>query len=230
MVTRLLPFATAALLACGSAAHAGPLLSESMYDAIVAGGNTANVGGVEFASTGGNFIKKSVNNGGGLGITGGPTGDEIDVGEAFTMRFAAQRISDFSLALLYNGPEFGDYREIAQVSAYNGDTLIAAYTLTVGLDGAGAVWSGSGSLSNLSPPTDQGAAAWLVSGNPFGDASITSLQFTALTSSLCQPGISCNNQSDYVVSSVNAVPEPGTCALAAMGLGVMGFMGRRRRG
>jgi hypothetical protein len=69
----------------------------------------------------------------------------------------------------------------------------------------GAVWSGAGSVVNLSPPTDVGGGSWRILGNPFGDAAITGLQFTTLTSGLCQS--SCDNQSDYALTSVNAVPD-----------------------
>jgi hypothetical protein len=67
-----------------------------------------------------------------------------------------------------------------------------------------------------------------VSGNPFGNGAVTSLVFSSLASSLCQANY-CGNQSDYVVTTVNAVPEPGTYALMAAGLGVIGFLSRRRR-
>ena len=228
---RLAPVALAASMAFVGAAQAGPLLDASMYGAI-AGTNNVTVNGVTFTSDPGNFIVKNLNGTSGLGVTGGRTGDEIDIGETVGMSFAAQVVSDFSLAFLYNGPEFGDWREIAQVTAYNGASVAGIYTLTVGNDGAvpGATWSGTGTVINLSLPTDSGGGSWRVASNPFGDGAITALSFTALTSALCQS--SCDNQSDYALSSVNAVnavPEPETYALMIAGLGALGFVGRRRK-
>jgi hypothetical protein len=225
---RLAPVAFAAAMAIAGGAQAGPLLDSSMYGAI-AGTQNVTVNGVTFSSAPGDFIVKNLNGFSGLGVTGGRTGDEIDIGETVTMSFAAQVVSDFSVAFLYNGPEFGDWREIAQVTACNGAAILGTYTLTVGNDGAipGATWSGAGSVSNLSLPTDTGGASWRVLGNPFGDAAITGLQFTALASGLCQS--TCDNQSDYALSSVNAIPEPETYALMIAGLGALSLVTRRRK-
>ncbi len=186
-INRLAPVALAAAMASVGVAQAGPLLDSSMYGAI-AGTQNVTLNGVTFSSAPGDFVVKNLNGFSGLGVTGGATSDEIDIGETVTMSFAAQVVSDFSLAFLYNGPEFGDWREIAQVTAYNGAAVSGIYTLTVGNDGAipGATWSSTGTVSNLSLPTDTGGGSWRVSGNPFGNAAITGLSFTALTSTLCQ--------------------------------------------
>ena len=227
---KIVPLFAAITLACAGAAHAGSLLDGSTYASLV-GSNAGTIGGVSFSAGGGDFATKFVNGWGGLGVSGGASGSEIDVGQSITMSFAAQVISDFSVALLYNGPEYGDFREMAKVAVYNGESLLGSYALTVGADASspGAAWTGSGSVSNLSAPTSGGGAAWLVSGNPFGNLEATRLVFTALTSSLCQSAGSCNNQSDYVISAVHAVPEPETYALFAAGLGAIAFVARRRR-
>ena len=220
----------AASLALSGAAHAQSLLDASTY-ASLNGLSAAAVNGVSFAAGGGNFGTKFLNGFGGLGVTGGNSGNEIDIGQSITMSFASRVISDFTLSLLYNGPEFGDFREIAQVQAFDGASVLGTYTLTVGNDGSapGASWSGFGSVANLSLPTASGGASWRVSGNPFGNVAATKLVFTAVNSNLCQTQGACNNQSDYVLSSVTAVPEPGTYALLVAGLGVVGFAARRRR-
>ena len=220
-----------AFAAAGSAHADMSLLDSSMYGAIVAGGNNATVGMVNFTSTPGNFITKTVFGASGLGVTGGRTGNEIDIGETVALSWAnAQVIKSFSVSVLFNGPEYHDWSEIAQVKAYHGATLVATGQLQVDavLDNM-ATFSGTGfgSVSNLALADGSHGGAWSVS-NPFGGASVNRLEFTALSSSLCGYR-GCNNQSDFTLSSVTAVPEPQTLALMLGGLAAVGFVARRRQ-
>jgi len=165
LTQKIAPLFAAAALACAGAAQAQSLLDSSTYASLV-GSNAGTVNGVNFAASGGDFATKFDNGWGGLGVTGGGSGNEIDIGESITMSFAAQVISDFSVALLFFCSGFGDHREMAKVAVYNGDSLLGTYALTAGVDGSspGAAWTGLGSVSNLSAPTSGGGAAWLRGG------------------------------------------------------------------
>jgi hypothetical protein len=220
-----------AVAAIGSAHADTSLLDSSLYGSIVAGGNNATVGGVTFTSASGNFVVKSQAGFSGLGVTGGNTGDEIDIRETVTLSWAnALAIKSFAVGVLFNGPEYGDYAEIAQVTAYNGASVVGMGQLQVhALQDSVASFSntGSGAASNLSPAVNGLGGAWSVT-NPFGNAAITKLEFTALPSSLCGQQ-SCGNQSDYTLSSVTAVPEPESHALMLAGLAALGVVARRAR-
>jgi hypothetical protein len=225
--------AVAALVAAGSAHADISLLDSSMYPTL-SGTNGGTIGGVTFASASGNFKTKTAGTPSisGLGVTGGRTGDEIDIRETITMSWVgALQIKQFSVGVLYNGPEFGDWAETAKVKAYNGATLLFTGLLQVdatGTTGASFNGTGYGTVTNLSPATASGGGGWRVD-NPFGNAQVDKLVFTALTSTLCAPQQSCTNQSDYTLSSVTAVPEPGTYAMLLAGLGALGFMAKRRK-
>lgn len=223
--------------AAAGAAHADvSLLDSSMYPSIVAGGNHAVVGGVDFSATASHappndFIVKTLFGQSGLGVTGGRTGDEIDIDEQITMSWTGGlAIKSFSVAVLFNGPEYGDWAEIAQVTAYNGVTLVGTGMLQVDASAdhlASFTGTGFGSVTNLALADNAHGGAWSVA-NPFGNAAITSLVFTAVTSNLCG-NPSCTNQSDFTLSTVTAVPEPESVALMLAGLGSLGWVLRRRR-
>lgn len=179
-----------------------------------------------------------------VGVEGGRTGGELDingqgVSEKITVDFtsAAQRIAAIEIAFLYDGPEFGDFNEVAVITASNGliGKLIATYTNASGLT---AFWDVIGdanapvAVTNISPAIDpNGAAVWRIT-DPFGVSSLASLAFTAENGACGIP--TCSNQSDYSLYKIetfvpsNEVPEPSTYALMLAGLAMMGFMVRRR--
>jgi len=223
--------AIAALVAAGSAHADISLLDSSMYPTLV-GTNGGAIGDVTFGTNAGKtFVQKTKAGISGLGVSGGRTGDEIDIDETVGMGWAnGLVITSFSVGVLYNGPEFGDWAEIAKVTARNGNDIVGIGYLQVdATDNMLATFTGTGfgTVNNLSPATENEGGGWAVL-NPFGNAKVTSLHFTAVESSLCGTR-SCTNQSDYTLSSVTAVPEPGTYAMLLVGLGALGFMAKRRK-
>jgi PEP-CTERM motif len=166
----------------------------------------------------------------GVGVAGGSTNGEIDVGESITLTFDTPEIvASFRIGLLYNGPEYGDVKEVARITADN-----AVYTLrATPFDGEAFWFDSSGNyLSSVfyEYDTTPGAGAVINMINPFGSTMISSLTFEAVPGT-CWSG-TCTNESDYNlinVSTVTPVPEPSTYALMLAGLGAIGWITRRRR-
>lgn len=174
------------------------------------------------------FTNKSQGGYTGAGVAGGGT-LEINIGESIKGSFASPiTISNFTLGLLFDGPEYGDVNEVAQISATYADNSVHTFTFTATGSNT-AVWTGSGSFVNLSAATEGAGAVWSLS-DPFGGAAVKSIAFTALKGACGSAGGACNNQSDYTLISVSAVPEPESYAMMLAGLGLMGFVASRRKG
>lgn len=216
--------AAAALLLAG---HAGAQTTTTAQDLINAGAlgrSSTSVNGIDFSAQGGSFASKTVAGITAIGVAGGASGGEIDIGQSITASFASRAaISSFSIAFLFDGPEFGDVREVARISLL-GTNQVGTLTAT---GATTAIWSLGGLVTNLSPATEQGAGAWSIS-NPFGNLAGSGLRFEAING-LPGPGCNgCSNQSDYSVLSVSPVPEPSTYAMMLAGLAALAFMVRRR--
>ena len=160
------------------------------------------------------------------GIAGRGISGEISLRETLVMDLGGSyAVASFELGLLYDGPEFGDVNEVAQVSFFNGANSLGSFTLTA-TDTSTAQWTGAGLVSSLSPADQPGAGHWKVNG--LNIANVTKIEFTPLTGLCGTAGGDCNNQSDFIVTNVTAVPEPGTYAMLLAGLGALGFVARRR--
>jgi len=175
------------------------------------------------APSGGLFQTNTVE--GVVGVGPHPTtGAEINVGEVVTASFSQPvRIAQIGVAFLFDGPEFGDPQEIAQITA-NG-----AITGQLATDFAtqSALWSvPSLSLSfdvePTSPPVSPGGAGlWLVD-DPFGDTPVQSLVFTAVLGP-CAPGFSCFSDADYAIARVTLVPEASPALLLMAGVSLLAW-------
>lgn len=215
------------LAALATAFFGASLAHATTYDAVdIVNGNTP---GAVFSATGGDLVLKTYYDVNGVGVSDGYSGTEIDAGETVDVAFTSPvKVSSFQLTYLYDGPEFGDVQEKAQVTATFADLTKVSYSLTALFPNTYA-WTGLGTVVNPNPNIDVNGGMWTVN-NPFGDAEIKSLSFTPLEG-VCAASLTCNNPSDFTVSNVITapVPEPSTYAMMLLGLGGLSLVARRRK-
>jgi len=200
-------FSGAVLLAASAAfeARANDGLSvdaDTLQSAGCFGLSTCMLDDATLTTTGGALAKKSGNDEDAFGVAGGASGGEIDVGQNLRIDYDATRsILAIKIMFLYNGPEFGDRAETAQVTADG-----VAYTLSVrnDADDAAADWSGPGAVSKCGATTGAGAGCFVIT-DPFPGA-VSRLDFTAIPGGppFGGPG---TNDSDYSIGFVDAGAE-----------------------
>ena len=119
------------------------------------------------------------------------------------------RVPSFTIAFLFDGPEFGDVEEEMQVTATlaNGDLLVGVVKAEFTVSGMEPTWTLDGSSSPLPQtvlsPADPSGAGVVRVADPFEGALVTALDFTPLeVTGPCENGGSCSNQSDGSVYDI----------------------------
>lgn len=174
--------------------------------------------GVSFTPAGGALGTKDIAGYTTLGVTGGPSGNEIDLNQSLTIDFAQPVLFEYlTLSLLFDGPEFGDNNEIAAVLT---DGLTELLLTATGLNTA--TWTGAGSVTNLSPADGSNGAVWQID-NPFAGP-VSSLKLYPLSSNPT------GNESDFGLNAfkahTQAVPEPATGLAGLLALGGLVWLRR----
>jgi hypothetical protein len=149
-------------------------------------------------ATGGVLAQKNSAGVVGLGVGGGASGEEIDIGQQLTVDFGeARTVAAIQVLFLYNGPEFDDRAEIASIKADG-----VAYTLSVGndSDNASATWTGSGTVESCGTTTASGTGCFLINA-PFA-GTVSKLEFTALPGAPPAGGAG-TNDSDYSIGFID---------------------------
>ena len=175
----------------------------------------------------------------GLGIDQGTDG-EIDIGVDNEVKFsrtdgASFGLASTSLAFLYDGPEFGDVQERAEITgkfAAGGQSEVIVENVYTNDDDTDFKLSVDGSIDNTlitGFKSNRGSPGRVDLGAIFGNQSLDSITYSAINGPNCGDG-NCNNNSDYSIASITtkAVPEPGTLSILGIGLAGLGFRFARR--
>jgi len=151
------------------------------------------------------FFKKSLGGESGIGVNGSVPG-EIALKESVQVQFLGNdpyKVDSIKIVFLFNGPEYGDKAEIAQVTTDTG----ASYTLSVrnDADNAKADWSGPGTASRIIDncgATQLGGSGCFLITNPF-PAPVRSLVFTAVPGTTGYQSAD-TNDSDFAIGEIKA--------------------------
>lgn len=155
------------------------------------------------------FVRTPLGGKYGLGVQGKVPG-EIAIGETVNVQFQGNdpyRVSSIQIVYLFNGPEYGDKAEIAQVTADG-----ASYTLSVRNDANDAVadWSGPGTVTKCGATTSDaatGSGCFQIT-NPF-PAPVRALVFTAAKATLNGYQSANTNDSDFAIGEIKASVDYG---------------------
>ena len=189
----------ASLLTTARVVHAGTIID---LGAAGCGGSVCGVaytdGFLTLQADGGTFTTKTRFGATGLGVSGGTQG-EIDVSEFVRGTFAAPVYIDaVTILFLYNGGEFQDPMEIAEISINGGS--IAGSLMSTSTDNI-ALWSiGDAWITNCGDTTIDGTGCFRLA-NPFPGTPITNIAFTALSA-----GVQLPNNSDFSLGSIEVTP------------------------
>ncbi len=153
-------------------------------------------------TTGGNLQKKELNTAIGFGVSGGPSGSEIDIGQNLRVDFDQSRsIVAIRILFLFNGPEFSDRAEIAEIKA---DGTVYTLSTLNDIDDATAAWSGPGTVTKCGAATAAGTGCFLIT-DPFPGV-VSRLDFGAITGGPPASGAG-TNDSDYSIEFIDAAAE-----------------------
>ena len=168
---------------------------------------------------GGTFTSKTRNGATGLGISGKTQG-EIDVNEFVRGSFSSPVVLEaLTILFLYNGGEFDDPNEVAEISI-NGGAVVG--TLTANAENS-AVWSlGGGGITSCGDTSMTGTGCFRIA-NPFASRLVSELAFTALSA-----GNNLPNDSDFSLGSIEVAAAPEPAGFVLLGIAALGVAARRR--